>query len=143
MRWGLELGRRRKLGWLVEYDGRGKLKRRMTSGWAAATLDVRLDMMPYRWHQRRDHLSHHGLYVWGIADPRVGQSACRIYNDWILERLSGNPRIKGGRHDPHWDLDMAWRKSERIAGEPSIGGILLPLVGTPNGTCPSGSLCGA
>jgi predicted TIM-barrel fold metal-dependent hydrolase len=77
-----------------------------------------------------------GLYAWDIGDPDVGQATCRIYNDWILERLGGNPRIKVAGMIPSWDLDMALREVERIAGDPSIGGILLPLVGTPEWNMP-------
>jgi hypothetical protein len=50
----------------------------------AATHDVRFDMM------RTDGVNGEviyptiGLYVWNIADPVVGATACRIYNDWII-----------------------------------------------------------
>ena len=77
-----------------------------------------------------------GLYAWNIEDPQVGQAACRIYNDWILERLGGHRRIKVAGMIPTWDLEMARAEVERIADNASIGGILLPLVGTPEWNMP-------
>jgi predicted TIM-barrel fold metal-dependent hydrolase len=132
-------------GWSLVVDGNpvgwsnvtaAEAKRKDVERVAAATVDVRLDMM------RADGINAEiiyptiGLYAWNIADARVGQSACRIYNDWILERLSGNPRVKVAGMIPTWDLDMALAEVERIAGEPSIGGVLLPLVGTPEWNLP-------
>lgn len=82
---------------------------------AAATFDARLDMM------RTDSINGEiiyptiGLYAWNIEDPQVGRAACRIYNDWILERLGGHPRIRVAGMIPTWDLEMARAEIERIA----------------------------
>jgi predicted TIM-barrel fold metal-dependent hydrolase len=77
-----------------------------------------------------------GLYAWNIQDPDVGEASCRIYNDWILERLGGNPRIKLAAMIPTWSLEMARAEIERLGAEPSVGGLLLPLVGTPEWNLP-------
>jgi predicted TIM-barrel fold metal-dependent hydrolase len=77
-----------------------------------------------------------GLYVWGIERPDVGQAACRIYNDWIRERLGGNPRIRLNAMIPTWNTEMAVAEIERVADDPSFGGLLLPLVGTPSWNLP-------
>jgi predicted TIM-barrel fold metal-dependent hydrolase len=103
---------------------------------AAASVDVRLEMM------RVDHITAEiifptiGLYVWNVTDPQVGQVACRIYNDWLRERLAGEPRIKLAMMIPTWDLAMAIEEIERVAGDGSVGGLLLPLVGTPEWNMP-------
>ena len=77
-----------------------------------------------------------GLYTWGIQDPVVGRVACEIYNDWILERLGGNPRIKVAAMLPTWDAEMAIAEVERMATADAVGGLLLPLVGTPEWNLP-------
>ena len=103
---------------------------------AAAAPEVRLDMM------RTDGINGEivyptiGLYVWNIADAEVGEASCRIYNDWILERLGGEPRVKLAAMVPTWDLDVALAEVQRLAGIDSVGGILLPLVGTPEWNLP-------
>ncbi len=103
---------------------------------AATSLDVRLDMM------RTDSINAEivyptiGLYAWGIADAGVGAAVCRIYNDWILERLGGDPRVKLAAMIPTWSLAMAIAEVERMAGDASIGGMLLPLVGSPEWNMP-------
>jgi len=103
---------------------------------AAATLDVRLEMM------RTDAINGEivyptiGLYAWNISDPEVGTACCRIYNDWILERLAGDPRIKVAAMIPTWSLDRAIAEIERLATDASVGGLLLPLVGTPEWNMP-------
>ena len=103
---------------------------------AAASPDVRLDMM------RNDGLNGEiiyptiGLYVYNITDPTVGRVSCQVYNDWIREQLGGEPRIKLAMMIPTWDLDMAIAEIERVAGDPSVGGLLLPLVGTPEWNLP-------
>lgn len=103
---------------------------------AAAAPDVRLDMM------RTDGLNGEiiyptiGLYAWNVADGTVGEASCRIYNDWILERLGGDPRIKLAAMIPTWSTEMAIAEVERMAGEASVGGLLLPLVGTPEWNMP-------
>ncbi len=98
---------------------------------AAAAPDVRLEMM------RTDGVNAEiiyptiGLYAWNIQDPTVGRAACAVYNDWILERLSGIERIRLAAMIPTWDVDMAIDEVRRVTRNPSVGGLLLPLVGTP------------
>ncbi|HXY92150.1 MAG TPA: amidohydrolase family protein [Acidimicrobiia bacterium] len=103
---------------------------------AAAAPDVRLQMM------RTDGINAEviyptiGLYAWNIADPAVGRAACRVYNDWIVERLGNEPRIGLAVMIPTWDVDMAVEEVLRRAGERSVAGLLLPLVGTPEWNLP-------
>lgn len=103
---------------------------------AAAAPDVRLDMM------RTDGLHGEiifptiGLYIYNISDPEVGRASCEVYNDWIREQLAGDPRIKLAMMLPTWDVDMAIAEVERTAGDPSVGGLLLPLVGSPEWNMP-------
>ncbi len=103
---------------------------------AAVSLDVRLDMM------RTDSINGEiiyptiGLYVWGINDADVGEASCRVYNDWILERLGGHDRIKLAAMIPTWNLEMAVAEIERLGADSSVGAILLPLVGTPEWNMP-------
>ena len=60
----------------------------------AVTPEVRLAML------RQDHVAGEviyptiGLYAWNIADPIVVRATCTVDNDWIAERLGGQPRIK-------------------------------------------------
>jgi predicted TIM-barrel fold metal-dependent hydrolase len=77
-----------------------------------------------------------GLYAWNITDPTVGRASCVVYNDWILERLGGIDRIKLAAMIPTWDVDMAIDEVRRMASNPSVGGLLLPLVGTPEWNLP-------
>ncbi len=99
---------------------------------AAASIDVRLEMM------RVDGLNGEvvyptiGLYAWNIDDPSVGEATCRVYNDWILERLGGAPRIKVAAMLPTWDPGMAVAEIERVADHPSVGGLLMPIVVDPS-----------
>jgi len=103
---------------------------------AAASADVRLDML------RTDHVNGEiiyptiGLYVWNIEDPAVGSASCEIYNDWILERLGGLDRIKVAAMLPTWDVQMAIDEIHRVGHHDSIGGLMLPLVGTPEWNLP-------
>jgi predicted TIM-barrel fold metal-dependent hydrolase len=103
---------------------------------AAAAPDVRLEML------RTDGVNGEiiyptiGLYAWNIEDPAVGLASCVIYNDWILERLGGNDRIKLAAMIPTWDVDMAIDEVQRVAGDASVSGLLLPLVGTPEWNLP-------
>jgi predicted TIM-barrel fold metal-dependent hydrolase len=98
---------------------------------AAAAPDVRLDMM------RSDGVNAEiiyptiGLYAWNVTDPEVGRQACAVYNDWTLERLGGHARIRLAAMIPTWDLAMAIDEVQRMGAHDSIGGLLLPLVGTP------------
>ena len=77
-----------------------------------------------------------GLYVWNIDDPAVGRASCVVYNDWVLERLGGIERIRLAAMIPTWDVDMAIDEVQRVAGNDSVGGLLLPLVGTPEWNLP-------
>jgi predicted TIM-barrel fold metal-dependent hydrolase len=77
-----------------------------------------------------------GLYCWNVSDPRVGRACCEIYNDWILERLGGDDRIRVAIMLPTWDIDMTVREIERLADHPSVGGLLAPLVGDPEWNLP-------
>ncbi len=103
---------------------------------AAAAPEVRLEMM------RTDGLNAEiifptiGLYVYNITDAEVGRASCEVYNDWLREQLAGDPRIKLAMMLPTWDVDMAIAEVERTAGDPSVGGLLLPLVGTPEWNMP-------
>lgn len=122
------------IGWsgLTPEEARAKEQERV----AAAAPDVRLDMM------RTDGLNGEiiyptiGLYAWNVADAEVGRASCRVYNDWILERLGGNPRIRLAAMVPTWSVEMAIEEVERIAGHPSVGALLLPLVGSPDWNMP-------
>ena len=94
-------------------------------------VDRRLAIM------RRDGLSAEciyptsGLYVWNIEDPRVGEACCRVYNDWIHDRLeSRSPRFRCAAMIPAWDVDAAIAEVERSA-ERGLAAAMLPLVGTP------------
>jgi predicted TIM-barrel fold metal-dependent hydrolase len=98
---------------------------------AAASPDVRLNMM------KTDRINGEivyptiGLYAWDIDNPMAGQAVCRVYNDWIRQQIGGHDRIKLAAMIPTWDADMAIAEVERMAGDPSVGGLLLPLVGKP------------
>ncbi len=76
-----------------------------------------------------------GLYVWNITDGDAGRDACRVYNDWIRERMGGHQRVKVAAMIPTWDVDMAVEEIER-ASEADFAGLLLPLVGTPEWNMP-------
>jgi predicted TIM-barrel fold metal-dependent hydrolase len=107
---------------------------------AAAAPDKRMAMM------RRDGLNGEiiyptiGLYAYNIADAEVGIASCRVYNDWILERLGGDPRIKVAAMIPTWSTEVAIAEIERTATNSSVGGFLLPLVGTPEWNMPDWEL---
>ena len=103
----------------------------------AAAPDVRFEMM------RTDGVNGEviyptiGLYVWNIADPVVGAAACRIYNDWIVERLGGSERIKLACMIPTWDVDTAVAEVQRLGrDDEAAAALLLPLVGTPEWNMP-------
>src|SRR5262245_14140727 len=122
------------IGWndLTADDAAAKEAERTT----AASPGVRMEMM------RTDGLNGEviyptiGLYAWNITDPVVGHEACRVYNDWILERLGGEPRIRLAAMIPTWTVGMAIDELLRVAADVSIGGLLLPLVGTPEWNLP-------
>ena len=72
-----------------------------------------------------------GLYVWNLADARMGEACCRIYNDWIQDRLeSQSPRFRCAGMIPTWNVDSAVQEVQHIA-DLGLAAALLPLVGTP------------
>ena len=72
-----------------------------------------------------------GLYVWNIANPAVGESCCRVYNDWIHDRLaSRSARFRCAAMIPTWNVDAAIAEVQRIASL-GLASAMLPLVGTP------------
>jgi predicted TIM-barrel fold metal-dependent hydrolase len=103
---------------------------------AAASPDVRHEMMRIDGINGEVIYPTIGLYVWNIDDADVGRASCEVYNDWIVERLGGDPRIKVAAMIPTWNVDMAVAEIRRIADDPSVAGLLLPLVGTPEWNLP-------
>jgi len=98
---------------------------------AAVSPDARLEMLRTDFVNAEIIYPTIGLYAWNVEDPTVGRQACRVYNDWILERLGGVERIRLAAMIPTWDLAMAIDEVERLGAHESVGGLLLPLVGTP------------
>jgi predicted TIM-barrel fold metal-dependent hydrolase len=123
-----------EIGWsgMSAEEARAKEEERV----AAAAPEVRLEMM------RTDRINSEviyptiGLYAWNVADPEVGRASCQVYNDWILERLGGHPRIKVAAMIPTWDVEMAIAEVDRVAAVPWVAGLLVPLVGTPSWNLP-------
>lgn len=73
-----------------------------------------------------------GLQVWRAEDPEVGTACCRIYNDWIFERLeSKSSRFRCAGLIPTWTVEGALAEVHRIA-DMGLGAALLPLVGRPD-----------
>ncbi|MDG2304419.1 MAG: amidohydrolase family protein [Candidatus Binatia bacterium] len=73
-----------------------------------------------------------GLQVWAAEDAEVGAACCRIYNDWIHDRLeSKSPRFRCAGLIPTWNVEDAVSEVKRIA-DLGLGAALLPLVGTPD-----------
>jgi predicted TIM-barrel fold metal-dependent hydrolase len=72
-----------------------------------------------------------GLYAYQVEDPEVGLACCELYNEWIYERLSGSPRVKLAMLVPTWSVPAAIHEIERWAPNDTVGGLFLPLVGTP------------
>jgi predicted TIM-barrel fold metal-dependent hydrolase len=97
---------------------------------AAASLDVRHTMFEQDGIHGEIVFPTIGLYVWNIDDPEVGSACCSIYNDWILERLGGDPAVKLAAMIPTWDLHEAIDAVQRSASA-GFAAHLLPLVGTP------------
>jgi predicted TIM-barrel fold metal-dependent hydrolase len=78
-----------------------------------------------------------GLYVYGVADPQVGIVSCQVYNDWIREKLGEeSPRIRYAALIPAWDAASAITEIQRVASWQNVGGLMLPLVGTPEWNMP-------
>lgn len=72
-----------------------------------------------------------GLYVWNLEDRDVGEACCRLYNDWIYDRLeSKSPRFRCAGMIPTWNVDAAIAEVERIA-DLGLAAAMLPLVGKP------------
>jgi predicted TIM-barrel fold metal-dependent hydrolase len=99
---------------------------------ANASIEVRLSMM------REDGLHAEmvyptiGLYVYGVQRPEVGIASCRVYNDWIHERLGDDcPRVRYAALVPNWDTDSAIAEIRRVAGWCGVAGLMLPLVAEP------------
>ena len=103
---------------------------------AAAAPDVRFDMLRTDGVHGEIIFPTIGLYAYNISDPVVGRTACEVYNDWIRERLAGHPRLKLAVMIPTWDVAMALDEIERVGRDDSVGGLLLPLVGTPEWNMP-------
>jgi predicted TIM-barrel fold metal-dependent hydrolase len=104
---------------------------------ADASVAVRLDMM------RTDGINGEviyptiGLYVYAIERPDVGIASCRVYNDWIRERLGDDsPRVRYAALVPTWDTDAAIAEIHRVATWPSVAALMLPIVGTPDWNMP-------
>jgi predicted TIM-barrel fold metal-dependent hydrolase len=103
---------------------------------AAVSLDARREMMQI------DHINAEiiyptiGLYAYNIEDPTVGAAACRIYNEWILERLGGESRVKIAAMIPTWSVEAAVAEIELLATNEDVGGLLMPLVGSPEWNMP-------
>jgi hypothetical protein len=73
-----------------------------------------------------------GLQVWTAEDEQVGVACCRIYNDWICDRLeSRSTRFRCAGLIPTWSVDAAIGEVKRIAAL-GMGAALLPLVGKPD-----------
>jgi predicted TIM-barrel fold metal-dependent hydrolase len=72
-----------------------------------------------------------GLYVWNMEDRAVGEACCRLYNDWIHDRLeSRSPRFRCAGMIPTWNVGAAVAEVERIAAL-GLASAMLPLVGKP------------
>lgn len=104
---------------------------------AEASVDFRLGML------RTDGLHAEiiyptiGLYVYGIERPDVGNASCRVYNDWIHERLGDDcPRVRYAALIPAWDTESAMAEVQRVASWRGVGALMLPLVGTPEWNMP-------
>jgi predicted TIM-barrel fold metal-dependent hydrolase len=78
-----------------------------------------------------------GLYVYSIERPDVGYASCRVYNDWIHERLGDDcPRVRYAALIPAWDTESAIAEIQRTAYWRGVGALMLPLVGTPSWNMP-------
>ena len=72
-----------------------------------------------------------GLYVWMLSDPDGGAASCRVYNEWIADRLGGSPRFKCAGLVPTWRVEDAVEEVAWIA-EAGLGSLMLPAVVTPD-----------
>jgi predicted TIM-barrel fold metal-dependent hydrolase len=97
---------------------------------AHADPDVRLAMMAEDGIAGEIIYPTIGLYMWDTDRGDVGAACCRIYNDWLQERLGGRPdRIKLTGMVPTWDVDDAVNEVKYIADQ-GFAAAMLPLVGT-------------
>jgi predicted TIM-barrel fold metal-dependent hydrolase len=104
---------------------------------AATSIDVRLDMMRTEGIHGEMVYPTIGLYVYGITRPDVGEASCRVYNDWIHERLGDDcPRVRHAALLPTWSVDGAVAEIERVARRRGVAALMLPLVGTPSWNLP-------
>jgi predicted TIM-barrel fold metal-dependent hydrolase len=104
---------------------------------AEASVDVRLAMMHTDGIHGEMVYPTIGLYVYGVDRPDVGIASCRVYNDWISDRLGGDcPRIRYAALIPAWDVASAITEVQRAAEMPGVGALMLPLVGTPTWNLP-------
>lgn len=72
-----------------------------------------------------------GLYVWNAESREAGEAACRLYNDWIFDRLERrSSRFRCAAMIPTWDVGAAIAEIRRTAAM-GLAAALLPLVGTP------------
>jgi len=102
-----------------------------------ASPDVRLAMMHTDGIHGEMVYPTIGLYVYGISDRAVGEASCRVYNDWIHEKLGDDtPRIRYAALIPTWDVPAAIAEVQRVARWRGVGAVMLPLVGTPSWNMP-------
>jgi predicted TIM-barrel fold metal-dependent hydrolase len=71
-----------------------------------------------------------GLYAWMLPDPDAGRASCRVYNEWIADRLGHSPRFKCAGIVPTWRVEDAVAEVEWIA-EAGLGSIMVPAVAAP------------
>jgi predicted TIM-barrel fold metal-dependent hydrolase len=100
---------------------------------AATSVDVRLAMMHTEGIHGEVVYPTIGLYVYGIERPDVGEASCRVYNDWIHERLGDDcARVRHAALVPTWSVDTAIEEIDRVARRLGVAALMLPLVGTPS-----------
>lgn len=104
---------------------------------ADASIDARLTMMHTDGIHGEMIYPTIGLYVYGVERPDVGIASCRVYNDWIGERIGGgSPRVRYAALVPSWDVESAIAEVQRVAQWRGVGALMLPLVGTPSWNLP-------
>ena len=96
----------------------------------AAAPDVRLAMMREEGINAEVIYPTIGLYLWNITDGVVGSASCKIYNDWLVERLGGQDRIGLTGAIPTWDVDDAIAEVQKNAAR-GFSAHMLPIHGTP------------
>lgn len=98
----------------------------------AAAPEVRLEMMRSEGINAEIIYPTIGLYLWwNIDDPELGTACCRIYNDWLDERLGGNDRIGLTGPIPTWSVDDAIAEVQRNADR-GFSAHMLPIHGDPH-----------